>query len=102
MTTQIRMRRLPASAALSVLLVASPFTAVFAQDVPLASMAGDAALKWGGCPDFMPKGCEIAVLHGDLAKDNADVFFKVPANAVVPRHWHTSAERMVLVAGEVM
>ena len=100
MTPQNRMRRLPASAALS-LLLASPFAAAFAQDVPLASTAGDAGLKWGGCPDFMPKGCEIAVLHGDPARNNADAFFKVPANAVIPRHWHTSAERMVLVAGEM-
>ena len=95
------MRSLPVSAALSALLVASPFAAAFAQEAPLARTAGDAALKWGGCPDFMPKGCEIAVLHGDPAKNNADVFFRVPANAVIPRHWHTSAERMVLVTGEL-
>lgn len=100
MTRQTRMRRLPASAAL-MLLLASPFATAFAQDVPLARTAGDAALQWGGCPDFMPKGCEIAVLHGDPAKSNADVFFKVPANAAIPRHWHTSPERMVLVAGEL-
>ena len=101
MTSQLIMRRLPVSAALSVLLVASPFAAAFAQEPALAHTAGEAALKWGGCPDFMPKGCEIAVLHGDPAKNNADVFFKVPANAVIPRHWHTSVERMVLVAGEL-
>jgi mannose-6-phosphate isomerase-like protein (cupin superfamily) len=101
MIIQTRIRRLPASAVLSALLVASPFAAVSAQEIPLARSIEDASLKWGGCPDFMPKGCEIAVLHGDPAKDNADVFFKVPANAVIPRHWHTSAERMVLVAGEL-
>jgi len=73
----------------------------FAEEPPLSRTAGDAALKWGACPDFLPKGCEIALLHGDSAKDNADVFCRVPANAVIPRHWHTSAERMVLVAGEL-
>jgi quercetin dioxygenase-like cupin family protein len=41
------------------------------------------------------------VLHGDPAKSNADVFFKLPANSQLPLHWHTSAERMVLVAGEL-
>jgi quercetin dioxygenase-like cupin family protein len=84
-------------------VVAILFAAVpaSAQQSPLARTAGDPSLKWGGCPDFMPKGCEIAVLHGDPAKDNADVFFRVPANAEIPRHWHTSAERMVLVAGEM-
>jgi quercetin dioxygenase-like cupin family protein len=85
------------------LLLAGTFTGVpaFAQEPPAARSAGDAQLKWGPCPAFMPQGCEIAVLHGDPARSNADVFFKVPANASIPRHWHTSAERMVLVAGEM-
>ena len=95
------MRRLPTRAALSWLLFAASTGLAGAQESPLARTAGDAALQWGGCPEFMPKGCAIAVLHGDPARNNADVFFKVPANAVIPRHWHTSAERMVLVAGEL-
>ena len=41
------------------------------------------------------------MLHGDPAKDNVDVFFKVPAKSTIPLHLHTSAERMVLVAGEL-
>jgi quercetin dioxygenase-like cupin family protein len=49
----------------------------------------------------MPAGCGLAVLHGDPSKANADVFLKIPANAVIPEHWHTSAERMILVAGEL-
>ncbi|WP_081211240.1 cupin domain-containing protein [Salegentibacter sediminis] len=61
----------------------------------------DNNLQWGACPDFMPAGCEIAVLHGDPGKMNADVFFKVPANTLIPNHKHTSAERMVLVSGEL-
>lgn len=72
-----------------------------AQEQAIARTAGDADLKWGGCPPFLPKGCGIAVLHGDPAKDNVDVFFKVPAKSTIPLHWHTSAERMVLVAGEL-
>ena len=63
--------------------------------------AGDPQLKWGPCPAFLPKGCGIAVLHGDPSKDNVDVFFKVPAKSTVPLHWHTSAERVVLVTGEL-
>jgi quercetin dioxygenase-like cupin family protein len=77
----------------------------FAQ-APVAEQAltrthDDPQLKWGPCPPFLPKGCGIAVLHGDPAKDNVDVFFKVPAKSIIPLHWHTSAERMVLVAGEL-
>jgi len=72
-----------------------------AQEQALTRTARDAQLKWGPCPPFLPKGCAIAVLHGDPAKDNVDVFFKVPAKSTIPLHWHTSAERMVLVAGKL-
>lgn len=63
--------------------------------------ATDAQLTWGPCPPFLPKGCGIAVLHGDPAKDNVDVFLKVPGKSRLPLHSHTSAERMVLVDGEL-
>jgi len=72
-----------------------------AQEQAVTWTADDAQLKWGACPPFLPKGCGIAVLHGDPAKDNVDVFLKVPAKSSIPLHWHTSAERMVLVAGEL-
>jgi quercetin dioxygenase-like cupin family protein len=49
----------------------------------------------------MPTGCALAVLHGDPTKDNLDVFLKFPAKSSIPLHWHTSAERMILVAGEL-
>jgi quercetin dioxygenase-like cupin family protein len=55
--------------------------------------------EWAACPEFMPKGCQIGVLHGDPSRPNADVFFRVPAGAVIPPHRHTSAERVVLVTG---
>lgn len=93
-------RRLPAQIAL-VGVLATGAADLLAADAPLARLASDTDLKWGACPDFMPKGCAIAVLHGDPAQANADVFFKVPGNSEIPRHWHTSAERMVLVAGEL-
>ena len=71
------------------------------QEPALTWTAEDAGLQWGPCPEFLPKGCGIAVLHGDPSKPNVDVFFKVPANSNLPLHWHTSPERMVLVAGEL-
>ena len=90
-------------ALMSGLLLAGAFAGapVSAQEPPLARTAKDSQLKWGPCPPFLPKGCEISVLHGDPAKNNADIFFKVPANSVIPRHWHTSPERIVLVSGEL-
>lgn len=72
-----------------------------AAEPPLSFTPGDPRLQWGPCPPFMPEGCAIAVLHGDAAKHNADIFFRVPAKASIPPHWHSSPERIVVVAGEV-
>jgi hypothetical protein len=89
------------------LLVAMSMAALGAQaaepptETALAWGAEDPKLQWGACPPFLPDGCGIAVLHGDPAKDNVDVFLKLPAKSTLPLHWHTSAERMVLVAGEL-
>ena len=103
MNTRIRIgHSLPAIlvSALS-LLGASASAEMPAAEQALTRTADDAALQWGPCPEFLPKGCAISVLHGDPAKDNVDVFFKLPAKSKLPLHWHTSAERMVLVAGEL-
>jgi uncharacterized RmlC-like cupin family protein len=72
-----------------------------ASQVPLAKAAADPALQWGPCPEGMPTGCGIAVLHGDPAKPNADIFLRVPGGSAIPPHAHTSAERMILVSGEL-
>ena len=70
-------------------------------NAPLALAAADPALQWGPCPEGMPQGCGIAVLHGDPAKPNADIFLRVPGGAAIPPHAHTSAERMILVGGQL-
>ncbi len=80
------------------------FSSLASSETPVAERAlmrnaDDAELQWGPCPSFLPAGCAIAVLHGDPANENVDVFFRVPAHSTIPLHWHTSAERMVLVAG---
>ena len=67
----------------------------------LARTMSDADIAWGPCPPFLPQGCGLAVLHGDAAKPNSDVFLRIPAHALLPMHWHSSAERMILVAGEL-
>lgn len=58
-------------------------------------------LQWGPCPPIFPAGCQIAVLHGDPSKPNADVFLRVPGGYQIPAHTHTSPERMVLVEGRL-
>ena len=72
-----------------------------AQEQAATRTAQDPQLQWGACPAFMPAGCALAVLRGDPAKPNADVFLRIPGKTTIPEHWHTSAERMVLVSGEM-
>jgi hypothetical protein len=77
----------------------------FSQEAPrepaVARRVSDADIQWGPCPEFFPAGCQLAALHGDPAKPNADVFFRVPGKYDLPPHSHTSPERMVLVSGEL-
>ncbi len=70
-------------------------------DAPLAKAAADPSVKWGPCPEGLPEGCGIAVLRGDPAQPNADIFLRLPGGAKIPPHTHTSAERIVLVSGEL-
>ena len=70
-------------------------------DRPLAIAEAATDLQWGDCPAIFPPGCKIAVLHGNPAEPGADVFLRVPAGYTIPAHTHTSAERMVLVSGQL-
>ena len=70
-------------------------------DKPVAVAAASAGLNWGQCPPGLPEGCQISVLHGDPAKPNSDILLKVPAGSVIAPHWHSSAERMMLVSGQL-
>jgi len=85
--------------ALSSLALLFILSAVQANEPALAYKYDDKRLQWGPCPAFIGEGCEIAILHGDPAKNNLDIFFKVPGDFPIPHHWHTSAERMTLVSG---
>ena len=67
----------------------------------LAVRADDPAIQWAPCPPFFASTCRLGVLHGTPDQPNSDVFFKVAPDEVLPHHWHSSAERMVLVAGRL-
>ncbi len=97
------------SSAISIVLTGMAALAVIVTLAIPANVQGDEraftrnadspAIEWGPCPEFMPAGCALAVLQGDPAAGNTDVFFKLPAGTTAPLHSHTSAERMVLVSG---
>ena len=74
---------------------------VLSGELAVSSAISDKSVSWGPCPAFFPKGCELAVIHGDATKANSDIYFKIPGGYSFPAHWHTSAERMVLVSGEM-
>ena len=92
----IRVRVVPIL--LTAALVAAPAAA---GDKAFVRTVDSPQLEWGPCPEFMPEGCGIAVLQGDPAQRNADIFFRLQGNTTAPYHWHTSAERMVLISGEL-
>jgi len=71
-----------------------------AQTAPITRSVSS-TLQWGPCPAIFPTGCQIAVLNGDPSKPNADVFLRVPGGYTIPAHSHTSAERMILVEGQL-
>ena len=100
----LTVRNLLGATATLLVSIGAAFPAL-SQDVPrelaVARRVSDAHLQWGPCPAFFPAGCQIATLHGDPTKPNADVFFRVLARYDLPAHWHTSPERMVLVSGEL-
>ena len=72
-----------------------------AREAAVSRTLDDAGLTWGPCPPVLPAPCEVAVLHGDPAAPHADVFLRLPAGYAIPAHKHTSAEHMILVAGEL-
>lgn len=94
---------------LTVLLIFALGTIVSAQEmqadashsIAIDIEAKAAELNWMDCPPFMPDGCNISILQGDPGAGNFDLLFKIPANAEVPNHWHTSPERMILLTGQL-
>ncbi|HSP83108.1 MAG TPA: cupin domain-containing protein [Gillisia sp.] len=89
------------STSLFLLVFIIPLSLLAQDERSLVKDAGDPAIEWGGCPEFMPEGCRLTVLHGDPAMENADILIEFPAKSEIANHYHTSAERMVLISGEL-
>lgn len=58
-------------------------------------------VEYGPCPEWFPEGCGLAIIQGDPEKPNADALLRLAPNTVVTEHWHTSAERMIVMAGQM-
>jgi Domain of unknown function (DUF4437) len=86
-------------------LLASSFLATtlpaLAKDTANApEMVNPDAIKWDTAPPSLPKGAQIAVLHGDPGKPGAFVMrLKVPAGYKIAPHWHSQAENQTVLSG---
>lgn len=69
-------------------------------EMSIAKTINDDDIIWNPAPDFFP-GCSFTILHGDITKPNLDFFFKFEPNTDIIYHTHNSAERMVLISGEM-
>jgi hypothetical protein len=57
-------------------------------------------VKWGEAPPDLPKGAQLAVLHGDPSKKGPyTIRFKAPDGYAIPPHWHTMDEQLTIVSG---
>lgn len=97
-----RLDRTPHTSLLAalVLLLGPAAGPALAQDAPLSLAPEDPSLEWGPCGDFIPAECQATILRLGPEGRNSDVLYRIPANMELPAHWHTSAERMILISGE--
>ena len=57
---------------------------------------------WRDAPPTLPQGSKIASLEGDPKKEGLFTMrIKVPAGARIPPHFHSRAERVTVLWGEV-
>lgn len=60
-------------------------------------------LKWGPAPPDLPKGAELAVMHGDPTKPGSFAMrLKAPDGYKIPPHWHTRDEELTIISGTLV
>jgi hypothetical protein len=88
-----------------VLLATAPaFAADAAKKADAHAMSVNAAeIKWGPAPPDLPKGAEVAVLHGDPSKKAPFTLrLKMPAGYKIPPHWHSNDEQLTILSGTLL
>ena len=57
-------------------------------------------MTWMPAPPDLPKGGQMAVLHGDPSKSAPfTVRFKMPSGYKIPPHWHSKDEQLTVISG---
>lgn len=64
------------------------------------AMFAPADLVWSAGPPSLPKGAHVAVLKGNPAEEGIfTIRLRLPANYVIPAHWHPAFEHITVVEG---
>jgi len=85
-----------ASAVLSSAVFAKAATGTKADAVTIAS----ADVKFGDAPPVLPKGAQLAVLHGDPSKKGVFAMrLKMPDGYKIAPHWHSNIEELTVLSG---
>jgi quercetin dioxygenase-like cupin family protein len=69
-----------------------------AQDASSMSYAAAATSKFGNMAG-LPTCLTLSVQRGDPSKGPSVILLKFKAGCVIPWHWHTAAEQLVLISG---
>ena len=57
-------------------------------------------VQWAPAPPILPAGAQLAVLEGNPgAKGPIVMRLKLPADYVIPPHWHSMHERITVISG---
>jgi mannose-6-phosphate isomerase-like protein (cupin superfamily) len=57
-------------------------------------------LKWGEAPPDLPRGGQVAVLHGDPSKHAPfAIRLKAPDGYKIAPHWHSQDEQLTIISG---
>ncbi|MEO8483702.1 MAG: cupin domain-containing protein [Acidobacteriota bacterium] len=57
-------------------------------------------VQFAPAPPFLPAGAQLSVLEGNpSAKGPVTLRLKLPANYVIPPHWHSMDERVTVLSG---
>jgi mannose-6-phosphate isomerase-like protein (cupin superfamily) len=60
-------------------------------------------IQWGEAPPDLPKGAQVAILHGDPFKAGQYTLrLKMPDGYKIPPHWHSKDEQLTILAGTLV
>jgi len=84
--------------AVALVLLIGSASAALAQDAGTMTFAAASKSKFINLPS-LPECLTVAVQRGDPSKGPSVLLLKFKAGCIVPWHWHTAAENLMVVSG---